>query len=267
MHSPCVNGACSRSEGLALCDCHDGYSGDNCDVDLDDCASTPCAFGAVCADAGAGYGYHCYCADGFLGPDCEQESDECGSSPCSCDAVCSDNLDQYTCTCPPGWTGETCSDAVDACASGPCMHGGACMTQLNQYTCDCVVKGGWGGENCESDINECYSSPCLNGASPPSPSCSHFSLFPIKTQPMDTYQLIFYPLKYQAVNVSRVLLTLAARRTASTHASVLQRGEAKTVNFSLISARVLLPWNRVLVDRLTSMAHATKSTSVRHCHA
>ena len=160
---PCQFGSCKARQGIALCTCDDGYVGDACDTDVDDCASSPCRFGGDCVDAGSGSGYTCSCNPGYFGTECHLETDECGSSPCFCDAVCTDNADHYVCSCPPGWGGENCNESIEACPSAPCRNGGVCSGLLNQYVCDCTDAAGWTGENCEEDINECRSLPCLNG--------------------------------------------------------------------------------------------------------
>ncbi|XP_046354294.2 uncharacterized protein LOC124133797 isoform X2 [Haliotis rufescens] len=49
--------------------CAPGWYGMNCEVNVDDCASSPCLNEAMCMDRHRGY--VCACADGFLGIRCE----------------------------------------------------------------------------------------------------------------------------------------------------------------------------------------------------
>lgn len=41
----------------------------------------------------------------FAGLMCELNHDECTSSPCSNDGICQDRYGHYECLCQPGWTG------------------------------------------------------------------------------------------------------------------------------------------------------------------
>jgi len=68
----CQNGGtCEIVDGKTTCSCAEGYSGDACETDTDDCAANPCQNGGVCTDAVASY--TCNCADtGFIGKTCEQ---------------------------------------------------------------------------------------------------------------------------------------------------------------------------------------------------
>ena len=50
------------------CQCKDGFTGEACDVNIDECASNPCKFGAKCEDLIAGY--KCHCPSGKTGEDC-----------------------------------------------------------------------------------------------------------------------------------------------------------------------------------------------------
>ena len=60
--------SCNEFLDYYTCTCEDGYSGYNCDVDLDECASYPCLNGATCTDSS--FAYACACPDGFTGFNC-----------------------------------------------------------------------------------------------------------------------------------------------------------------------------------------------------
>ena len=54
------------------CSCMDGYTGMNCQTDIDECSSNPCQNGGTCEDS-------CSCTDGYTGMNCPIGIDECGS--------------------------------------------------------------------------------------------------------------------------------------------------------------------------------------------
>ncbi len=99
--------------------CDPGFTGVNCDIDIDECESSPCING-VCEDRVNGY--RCRCMPGWTGGNCETEIDECESNPCI-NGDCTDQVNGYSCSCLPGWTGSNCEvpvvtlDCSDAVAS------------------------------------------------------------------------------------------------------------------------------------------------------
>lgn len=58
--------------------------------------------------------YHCYCEDGYTGDYCQTDWDECWSDPCLNGATCIDQVADYNCTCPPGFRGKPRADIYDS---------------------------------------------------------------------------------------------------------------------------------------------------------
>ena len=132
--------------------------------DSDDCATSPCANGGTCADAG-NTKFTCTCASGWEGTLCDTDVDDCKTSPCDNGGTCADSGHlSFTCACVDGsgWTGETCRTDVDDCASSPCLNNGVCKDAgTHRFECTCAT--GFTGRLCDTDIDDCATSPCLNG--------------------------------------------------------------------------------------------------------
>ncbi|XP_072179385.1 uncharacterized protein [Diadema setosum] len=161
-YGPCLNGGFCISEGIDYsCTCQAGYSGKNCQIDIDECSSDPCANGATCSDFVDGF--QCTCVTGYEGMNCESEIDNCISTPCENNAPCASVLGDFECSCPSGFSGKNCSIEVDLCAGDPCKNGATCSQSQQAvmgYVCQCAP--GYRGVNCSMNIDECQSSPCLN---------------------------------------------------------------------------------------------------------
>ena len=78
--------------------------GERCDIDHDECASSPCLNGALCTHAVDIFS--CSCLQGFVGENCGTNIDECLSSPCGNGATCTDGFNTYSCDCPNGFAGR-----------------------------------------------------------------------------------------------------------------------------------------------------------------
>eukprot|EP00040_Diaphanoeca_grandis_P037294 m.242188 g.242188 ORF g.242188 m.242188 type:complete len:2074 (+) comp33791_c3_seq1:270-6491(+) len=176
------------------CECRLGWTGDNCDVDIDDCAAAGddvCNRVGTCIDGNATY--TCDCDDGWMGDLCE-EVDRCTPSPCE-NGECSQDGFEYACECSDKFWGTNCSVACDtgncdlsesyrcnqrtgngrdcdACNSGyyntgcqtPCATITSCVGDVtcrqsngNQPSCD-ECTAGYYGVACAStcDVGDCF---------------------------------------------------------------------------------------------------------------
>lgn len=59
----------------------------------------------VCWKSWCVFFYRCACADGFEGENCEVNIDDCEDNDCENNATCIDGINNYTCLCPPEYTG------------------------------------------------------------------------------------------------------------------------------------------------------------------
>jgi len=158
--NPCDHGSCTNGpSNTYTCTCDPGYTGTDCDVDIDDCVDNPCLNSGNCSDQVSGY--TCSCQPGFTGTNCETNVNECSPNPCLNGGVCTDGVNAYSCACPPGYVGTNCETLIDYCSSSPCANGGTCSNTGAGYTCSCAA--GYSGTSCETNVDECSPNPCQNG--------------------------------------------------------------------------------------------------------
>lgn len=75
--------------------CREGYSGEACENNIDDCATEPCLNGGTCRDEVGGF--KCACQQGWAGDRCQKDIGTCTNLPCQNDAVCIDLFQDYFC--------------------------------------------------------------------------------------------------------------------------------------------------------------------------
>ncbi|OWR53685.1 weary isoform C [Danaus plexippus plexippus] len=153
--SPCLNnGICvdltQPSNGATYhCLCPYGYTGDRCELEYNECESSPCGNGGSCTDRVGGY--DCSCTRGYTGDNCQLKVDLCSPNPCPTHRYCMDHGSSYTCECPSGFVGEECHiPATSACDNNPCAHGGTCWSGVDSFYCSC--RPGYTGKLCEEDF-------------------------------------------------------------------------------------------------------------------
>ena len=153
----CTHGHCvGESDGIATCECDDGWIGPNCEVDHDECAQSPCQNSGICSDSTS-------TMTNSTNSTNLTNSNFTGSTRLGVVAV-----GQFHCDCALGWGGETCESDVDECASAPCQNGGSCSESttsavaVGRFACACT--GGWENVTCAEDVDECLADNCHSAA-------------------------------------------------------------------------------------------------------
>ena len=109
--------------------------------DIDECSPSIsyCVNKATCINTAGSY--KCTCASGYTGINCETNIDECNSNPCLNSGSCTDGINEYTCICANGFTGQHCEADIDECLSSPCQHNGQCRNTNGSFYCNCTETG------------------------------------------------------------------------------------------------------------------------------
>ncbi|KAL1432894.1 hypothetical protein MTO96_001889 [Rhipicephalus appendiculatus] len=138
-----------RASRSFACSCPSGFSGDQCQDQLDPCSPNPCADGAPChPDIEAGF--RCTCPPNRQGPRCEsQRQESCASSPCKNGGSCREAPGgSFFCLCRLGFKGSLCEQAADGCRPSRCRNGGTCISDGPAgYHCQCEPN--YFGKHCE----------------------------------------------------------------------------------------------------------------------
>ncbi|XP_061915606.1 protein eyes shut homolog [Entelurus aequoreus] len=85
--------------------------------------------------------YKCRCANGFTGAQCQTEINECHSNPCRHNGTCFDSVGHYRCQCPTGFLGQNCEVDIDACqlSNNTCPPKTECLDLSHGLTYTCRV--------------------------------------------------------------------------------------------------------------------------------
>lgn len=131
------------------CVCVPGTTGINCEVNINECDSSPCKNGNCNDQIG---GYICDCEPGFEGEHCEIDINECDKYQPCVNGTCIDGRDDYVCDCDGGWGGKNCSVELIGCRDSPCLNDGSCIPFLDnetdhRFNCSCL--NGFQGSTCE----------------------------------------------------------------------------------------------------------------------
>ncbi|MCA9573917.1 MAG: hypothetical protein H6726_05665 [Sandaracinaceae bacterium] len=158
--APCTHGECVNGEDSRSCVCAAGYTGTDCEEDVDECASAnACSGHGTCTNSVGSFS--CACDPGFAGDRCEVNTDDCAALNCNT-GTCVDEVQRAYCSCPTGFGGASCDVPSETCAAGLCVSG-ACVDAAGVFDhCDCPA--GRTGTYCERSVDDCAGAPCQNGS-------------------------------------------------------------------------------------------------------
>ncbi|XP_027707162.1 neurocan core protein [Vombatus ursinus] len=77
------------------------------------CENNPCLHGGTCHANHTSFG--CSCDQGFTGENCEIDIDDCLSSPCLNGGTCIDEVNSFICLCLPSYGGSLCDKDTEGC--------------------------------------------------------------------------------------------------------------------------------------------------------
>ncbi|XP_026879598.2 neurocan core protein isoform X2 [Electrophorus electricus] len=75
-----------------------------------------CLHGGTCLPDGEGF--RCFCPQGYTGESCEIDVDDCMSNPCENGGTCIDKVDSFICLCLPSYSGDMCEKDTEGCEHG-----------------------------------------------------------------------------------------------------------------------------------------------------
>lgn len=160
---PCQHGGiCIDGLNSYTCNCMPGFTGTNCETNIDDCIANPCRNGGSCIDLVNGY--KCVCKIPYSGRNCDYKMDPCQPNRCHNNAKCIPtlNFQDFSCTCPIGYTGRLCDQDINECTqAATCRNGATCKNLPGSYECLCAK--GYEGRDCTINTDDCASFPCSNG--------------------------------------------------------------------------------------------------------
>uniref|UniRef100_A0A4W3JIM7 Vitamin K-dependent protein S n=1 Tax=Callorhinchus milii TaxID=7868 RepID=A0A4W3JIM7_CALMI len=168
--SPCNSEGsvkCMDKKGAFKCTCKEGWEGDRCQNDINECEAGTLRKGD-CSHAcyNVPGSYRCFCRDGFFMHSDKHtciDRNECLLKPNICGSAYCRNLDgNFECKCDEGYifnsTTKTCMD-VDECAENTCAR--VCVNYPGSYSCFC---DGREGEKLATDGKNCLVQPIFRKA-------------------------------------------------------------------------------------------------------
>ena len=131
-------GGCTDVLNGFTCNCSYGYTGETCEERIPRCTLLqPCQNDGFCRDL-TPTRYECFCHPGWTGRNCHISVNECASGPCRNGGTCTDGHLDYNCTCLAGYTGNDCEIDINECLPNPCENNASCIDGVGMFICQCA---------------------------------------------------------------------------------------------------------------------------------
>ena len=92
-------------QNFGNCTCFPGYTGVDCEIEIDECTDANCPENTVCVDE-----VNAFSCVPLANPDVT-DTDDCIGVTCSGNGKCVDGRNSFRCVCDPGYTGDRCEKA------------------------------------------------------------------------------------------------------------------------------------------------------------
>ncbi|XP_051882576.1 protocadherin Fat 4-like isoform X2 [Pristis pectinata] len=94
--------------------------------------------------------FQCSCPDGYEGQLCELDIDECLTAPCGIHGTCLNYPGSFSCSCPEGTTDPHCAMDINLCQQNMCQNGATCLNMPGTSQCKCPPsETGTSGNECD----------------------------------------------------------------------------------------------------------------------
>ncbi|XP_072433372.1 protocadherin Fat 4-like isoform X3 [Chiloscyllium punctatum] len=94
--------------------------------------------------------FNCICPNGYIGQLCELDIDECQAAPCSSYGTCLNYPGIFSCPCPEDKPGPLCGADRSECQQNLCQNGLTCLNLPRAFLCKCPPSyTGTSGNECD----------------------------------------------------------------------------------------------------------------------